>query len=69
MLIVEDKIRVAHKIDELGVKYIEGGWPGSNDRDEQFLKNKIKDGKSKIQLLVALKQISNAMMIQIYNHF
>ena len=31
---VEDKIRVAHKIDELGVGYIEGGWPGSNERDE-----------------------------------
>tara|TARA_B100000131_G_scaffold118219_1_gene115245 strand:- start:36662 stop:38224 length:1563 start_codon:yes stop_codon:yes gene_type:complete len=41
---VEDKIRVAHKIDELGVKYIEGGWPGSNDRDEQFFK-KIKKEK------------------------
>ena len=33
---VEDKIRVAHEIDELGVKYIEGGWPGSNNRDEEF---------------------------------
>ena len=38
---VEDKIRVALKIDELGIKYIEGGWPGSNDRDEAFFK-KIK---------------------------
>ena len=35
---IEDKIRVSHKIDELGVAYIEGGWPGSNDRDEGFLK-------------------------------
>ena len=41
---VEDKIRVAHKIDELGIKYIEGGWPGSNDRDEDFFK-KIKNEK------------------------
>ena len=39
---VEDKIRVALKIDELGIKYIEGGWPGSNDRDEAFFK-KIKN--------------------------
>ena len=31
---VEDKIRVVYKIDELGVGYIEGGWPGSNERDE-----------------------------------
>ena len=35
---IEDKIRVSHKIDELGVAYIEGGWPGSNDRDEGFFK-------------------------------
>ena len=41
---VEDKIRVALKIDELGIKYIEGGWPGSNDRDEAFFK-KIKNEK------------------------
>ena len=35
---IEDKIRVSHKLDELGVGYIEGGWPGSNDRDEGFFK-------------------------------
>src|SRR5574340_1280518 len=29
---VEDKIRVCRKLDELGVHYIEGGWPGSKDR-------------------------------------
>jgi len=33
---VEDKIRVARKLDELGVDYIEGGWPGSNDKDAEF---------------------------------
>ncbi len=33
---VEDKLRVAHKLDDLGVDYIEGGWPGSNDKDEEF---------------------------------
>jgi len=32
----EDKIRVARKLDQLGVDYIEGGWPGSNPTDEQF---------------------------------
>ncbi len=35
---VEDKIRIAHKLDELGVNYIEGGWPGSNPRDMDFFK-------------------------------
>ena len=33
---VTDKLRVAHKLDDFGVDYIEGGWPGSNPRDEQF---------------------------------
>jgi 2-isopropylmalate synthase len=33
---VEDKVRIAHKLDELGIHYIEGGWPGSNPKDIQF---------------------------------
>ncbi len=33
---VEDKLRVARKLDEFGVDYIEGGWPGSNDKDAAF---------------------------------
>jgi 2-isopropylmalate synthase len=33
---VQDKLRVAHKLDDLGVAYIEGGWPGSNDKDAEF---------------------------------
>ena len=32
----EDKIRIAQKLDELGIHYIEGGWPGSNPKDLQF---------------------------------
>jgi len=35
---VEDRVRIARKIDELGINYIEGGWPGSNPRDMQFFK-------------------------------
>jgi 2-isopropylmalate synthase len=33
---VLDKIRVAEKLDEFGVDYIEGGWPGSNPKDAAF---------------------------------
>ncbi len=33
---VLDKIRVAEKLDDFGVHYIEGGWPGSNPKDETF---------------------------------
>jgi 2-isopropylmalate synthase len=35
-LSVEDKLKVARKLDELGVHYIEGGWPGSNPKDAEF---------------------------------
>jgi len=35
-LSVEDKVRIALKLDELGIDYIEGGWPGANPRDDQF---------------------------------
>ncbi|HYA93196.1 MAG TPA: citramalate synthase [Thermodesulfobacteriota bacterium] len=33
---VEDKVRIAQKLDELGIHYVEGGWPGSNPKDLQF---------------------------------
>ena len=34
----DDKVRVAQKLDELGVQYIEGGWPGANPRDIEFFR-------------------------------
>jgi len=33
---VEDKLRIASKLDELGIAYIEGGYPGSNPKDIAF---------------------------------
>src|SRR3954451_5459646 len=33
---VEDKLLIIHKLDELGIDYIEGGWPGSNPKDKEF---------------------------------
>jgi len=33
---VEDKIKMANALDELGIDYIEGGWPGSNPTDDSF---------------------------------
>lgn len=35
-LSVEDKLSIAKKLDQLGVDYIEGGWPGSNPKDAEF---------------------------------
>lgn len=31
-----DKIAIAHKLDELGIDFIEAGWPGSNPKDAEF---------------------------------
>ena len=33
---LEDKLHIVKKLDELGVDYIEGGWPGSNSKDVAF---------------------------------
>src|ERR1700749_4709711 len=33
---VDDKMLIARKLDELGIDYIEGGWPGSNPKDKEF---------------------------------
>ncbi len=46
---VEDKIKIVHKLDELGIDYIEGGNPGSNPRDlecfERAKKLRLKHAK------------------------
>ncbi|MGY9073465.1 MAG: citramalate synthase [Acidimicrobiales bacterium] len=34
----DDKLRVAEQLDALGVHWIEGGWPGSNPKDEEFFR-------------------------------
>ena len=35
-LSVENKLAIARHLDELGVGYIEGGWPGANPKDTEF---------------------------------
>ncbi len=35
-LSLSDKLKIARRLDDLGVKYIEGGWPGSNPKDVEF---------------------------------
>ncbi|MBM3254581.1 MAG: citramalate synthase, partial [Candidatus Omnitrophica bacterium] len=37
-LSVNDKLRIAKKLDEFGIHFIEGGWPGSNPKDASFFK-------------------------------
>ena len=46
---VEEKLIIAQKLDDLGIDYIEGGWPGSNPKDKEFFARakslKLKHGK------------------------
>jgi len=37
-LSVDDKVKIARALDQLGVRYIEGGWPGSNPKDAEFFR-------------------------------
>jgi len=47
---VEDKIRITEKMDELGIHYVEGGWPGSNPKDLEYFRRvkKLKLGTSRV---------------------
>ena len=47
-----DKVRIAEKLDYLGIDYIEGGWPSSNPKDMQFFKS-ISKRRMKYSKLVA----------------
>lgn len=46
---VNDKVKITYKLDELGIHYIEGGWPGSNPKDKEFFElmkgKKLKNAK------------------------
>ncbi len=46
---VADKIKITEKLDELGIHYIEGGWPGSNPKDKEYFESmktrKLKNAK------------------------
>ena len=47
-----DKIRVAQRLDDLGIAFIEGGWPGSNPRDAEFFE-RARDLEWKTALIAA----------------
>ncbi|MDR1615695.1 MAG: citramalate synthase, partial [Syntrophomonadaceae bacterium] len=49
---LEDKIKIARKLDNIGINYIEGGWPGSNPKDIEFFK-KIKSEELRNSVITA----------------
>jgi len=52
-LTVGDKLRIAGLLDELGVAYIEGGWPGALPKDDEFFARARKDLEFQNATLVA----------------
>ena len=56
---LEDKVRIAQKLDELGIHYIEGGWPGSNPKDVEFFE-KAKHLELKSAIIVAFSSTRKA---------
>ena len=59
-LSVDDKLRIAERLDQLGVHFIEGGWPGSNPKDEEFFRQ-AKDLKLTSASIVAFGSTRHAM--------
>jgi 2-isopropylmalate synthase len=49
-LSIEDKCRIAQRLDALGVAFIEGGWPGANPKDGQFFQRIRKAPLTQAQL-------------------
>ena len=47
-----DKVRIAQKLDHIGVAFIEGGWPGSNPKDVEFFE-RARDMQWKNALIAA----------------
>tara|TARA_Y100000590_G_scaffold319894_1_gene362052 strand:- start:1565 stop:3139 length:1575 start_codon:yes stop_codon:yes gene_type:complete len=45
---VSDKVILSNALDELGIDYIEAGWPGANPTDSQFFERKIQFNNSKL---------------------
>ncbi len=47
---VEDKIKIAHRLDRIGFHYVEGGWPGSNPKDFEFFQRVQKENFRNIKI-------------------
>ena len=48
---IEDKNKIAHVLSDIGVDYIEGGWPGANPVDTNFSTILLRCPKLYLQLL------------------
>jgi 2-isopropylmalate synthase len=58
---VEDKIKIAQRLDAFGVTFIEGGWPGSNPKDAEFFA-RARDCQFKHALMTAFGSTRRAQI-------
>jgi 2-isopropylmalate synthase len=60
-LSVKDKLRLAQVLDDLGMHYIEGGWPGANPKDDAFFKEakKLKFKNAKLSVFGMTRRAGN----------
>jgi 2-isopropylmalate synthase len=58
---VGDKLRIAERLDDFGVAYIEGGFPGSNPRDEEFFREaaRLKLGHARLAAFGSTRKAKN----------
>lgn len=61
-LSVEDKLHIARHLDDLGVGYIEGGWPGANPKDTEFFARAVDELTLKNATLAAFGATRRAGM-------
>ena len=60
---VDDKLRIAKQLDQFGIDFIEGGWPGSNKKDEEFFQRaaEMKWSHAKIASFGSTRRAKNSV--------
>ena len=67
---IEDKEKIAKALDNLGVDYIEGGWPGANPTDTEFFQKKHEYKNAKLTCFGMTKKLDIVQtMILVYQHY
>ena len=69
---VSSKLRIVEKLDQFGVDYIEGGWPGSNPRDLSFFleAKKLKLNHAKLTAFGSTRRAKmQRIKIRNYNYY
>ena len=63
---IDEKTKIAHALDNLGVDYIEGGWPGANPTDTEFFQKKIKLNNSVLTATLSILYFQLDRILQVH---